>query len=183
MKKVALLGDSIRLVGYGKKVPELLGEGYEVFQPEDNGRYVKYTLRMLFDLKDDLKDCDIIHWNNGLWDMCRLYGDGETFTSEEEYVANAVRVAKILKSITPNVIFATSTPVRKENPFNSNADADRFNSLVVPELEKLGVVINDLNSLIRGDIEKYICGDLIHLSEEGIAVCAEQVARYIKSFG
>ena len=48
MKKVVLLGDSIRLWGYGTKVPEMLGEDYEVWQPEDNCRFVKYTLRGLF---------------------------------------------------------------------------------------------------------------------------------------
>ena len=34
MKKVTLLGDSIRQIGYGTKVPELLGEEYEV-NPEE----------------------------------------------------------------------------------------------------------------------------------------------------
>ena len=43
MKRVVLLGDSIRLIGYGTKVPELLGDGYEVWQPEDNGRFAQYT--------------------------------------------------------------------------------------------------------------------------------------------
>ena len=28
MKKIVLLGDSIRLIGYGTKVPEMLGENY-----------------------------------------------------------------------------------------------------------------------------------------------------------
>ena len=31
MKKVTLLGDSIRQRGYGKRVPEMLGNEYEVF--------------------------------------------------------------------------------------------------------------------------------------------------------
>lgn len=44
-KKVALLGDSIRLIGYGQIVPQMLGENYEVFQTEDNCRFAKYTLR------------------------------------------------------------------------------------------------------------------------------------------
>ena len=55
MKKVTLLGDSIRQIGYGTKVPELLGDEYQVFQPEDNCRFVKYTLRMLFDLKTEIE--------------------------------------------------------------------------------------------------------------------------------
>ncbi len=183
MTKVALLGDSIRLLGYGNKVPELLGKDYEVFQPEDNCRFAKYTLRMLFDLRNDLKDCKVIHWNNGLWDICRLFDDGKTFTSEAEYVDNMLRIAKILKNITPNVVFATITPVRKEHPYNRNEDIDRYNAIIVPELKKMGFAINDLNGLIRGDIEKYICDDLIHLSESGADICAEQVAKYIKAFG
>ena len=84
--KVALLGDSIRLLGYGTLVPALLGEEFEVFQPEDNCRYSKYTLRGLFDWKADLEGCQIVHWNNGLWDLCDLLGDGKLFTEEDEYI-------------------------------------------------------------------------------------------------
>ena len=77
MKKVTLLGDSIRLLGYGAKVAEMLGDEYEVFQPEDNCRYVKYTLRMLFDFKAQIEGSDVIHWNNGLWDTSTgLFDDG-----------------------------------------------------------------------------------------------------------
>ena len=50
MKKVVLLGDSIRLIGYGKRVEELLGDQCTVWQPEtirsvcwlDNGVNVSY---------------------------------------------------------------------------------------------------------------------------------------------
>ena len=41
MKKVVLLGDSIRLWGYGTKVPDMLKGEYEVCQPEDNCRFTK----------------------------------------------------------------------------------------------------------------------------------------------
>ena len=51
MKKVTLLGDSIRQIGYGKTVAEELGkEGIEVFQPEENCRFSKYTLSYAFRL-------------------------------------------------------------------------------------------------------------------------------------
>ena len=96
MKKVVLLGDSIRAIGYGRKVPEMLGEEYTVWQSEDNCRFVKYTLRMLFEWREDIKDADIIHWNNGLWDICDL-GDG-VFTSPEEYAATMTRIAARLKT-------------------------------------------------------------------------------------
>ena len=59
MKKIVLLGDSIRLWGYGTKVPQLLGDEYEVCQPEDNCRFAKYTLRGIFDWNDIIKDADV----------------------------------------------------------------------------------------------------------------------------
>ena len=76
MKKAVLLGDSIRLLGYGTRVPALLAPDIAVWQSEDNGRFTSYTLRTCFDYKAELETADVIHWNNGLWDMCDLFGDG-----------------------------------------------------------------------------------------------------------
>ncbi|MBQ2736275.1 MAG: SGNH/GDSL hydrolase family protein [Clostridia bacterium] len=182
MKKVVLLGDSIRLWGYGTKVPEMLGEEYTVYQPEDNCRFTKYTLRGMFDWQDGIKGADIIHWNNGLWDATELFGDG-TFTTEEEYISDCTRIARILKKITPNVIFATTTPVWDEFEYTHNDKIKRFNEIIVPVLEAEGVVINDLYSAVASDIHKYIkeC-DKIHLSDEGIDLCAGLVVEKIKSF-
>ena len=182
MKKVTLLGDSIRLIGYGTKVPEMLGEEYEVFQPQDNCRFVKYTLRMLFDFKAQIEGSDVIHWNNGLWDIStRLFDDGQPFTGEEEYVENMLRVAKLLKKMGRRVIFATTTPVHNEHPYNDNAVIKRYNDLIVPKLQELGIEINDLHSLIVQDIYKYIGADQIHLSEAGIELCSQQVVKAIKA--
>ena len=69
MIKVTLLGDSIRAIGYGKMVPELLGSDFEVFQPNDNCRFSKYTLRGLFEWDKQMEGTKIVHWNNGLWDI------------------------------------------------------------------------------------------------------------------
>ncbi|MBQ7374256.1 MAG: SGNH/GDSL hydrolase family protein [Clostridia bacterium] len=181
MKKVTLLGDSIRRIGYGTKVSEMLGEEYEVFQPEDNCRFVKYTLRLIFDFKAQIEGSDVIHWNNGLWDIpTGLFDDGEPFTSEEEYVANMLRVAKELIKLGKRVIFATTTPVHYEHPYNGNKIIKRYNDLIVPKLMEMGIEINDLHTTVMQDVYKYICEDQIHLSEEGIAVCAKQVVNAIK---
>ena len=181
-KKVVLLGDSIRLWGYGTKVPDMLGEDYEVCQPEDNCRYVKYTLRGLFDWQDIIKDADIIHWNNGLWDCTEIFEDG-LFTSEEEYIENMLRVATLLQKITPNVIFATTTPVWDEFEWTHNDKIERFNEIIVPKLKEIGIKINDLHALVSKDVHKYIkeC-DKIHLSDEGVELCAEAVCKAIKEF-
>ncbi|MBQ8658228.1 MAG: SGNH/GDSL hydrolase family protein [Clostridia bacterium] len=181
MKKIALLGDSIRQLGYGTKVPELLGGEYTVFQPNDNCRFVKYTLRGLFDWKEQLDGSDVIHWNNGLWDTAvNLFDDGKPFTEEGEYVENMLRVARLLKKMSKRVIFATTTPVRPDYPYNDNVIIDRYNAVLVPKLKEMGIVLNDLNALVKPHIYEYIReDDKIHLTEKGIEACAKQVAACI----
>lgn len=179
--KVTLLGDSIRMIGYGKLVPELLGDEYEVYQPEDNCRFAKYTLRGLFDWKEKMTGSRIIHWNNGAWDICNLFGDGP-FSTEDEYITNMLRIADILLSNYEKVIFATTTPVTERNMYNKNSVIERYNKIIVPLLEEKGVVINDLHSIVSKDIERYIRqDDNIHLTDEGAEICAKQVADVIRN--
>lgn len=179
MKKVVLLGDSIRKMGYGTKVPALLGDAFSVWQSDDNGRFAAYTLRMLFDYRDEL-DCDVIHWNNGLWDECNLLGDG-SFTPLDTYIATMSRIARILKTHAKKVIFATTTPVTDKNPYNHNETIRQFNAAIVPVLSDMGVIINDLYSVCAADIDKFIRkDDNIHLTDAGIDVCAAQVADVIR---
>ena len=180
MIKVSLLGDSIRQIGYGLEVPKLLGNEFEVFQPKDNCRFAKYTLRGLFDWSAEMEGSQIVHWNNGLWDICNLFGDG-LFSSEEEYVRNMLRIADILLERYSKVIFATITPVTEQNPYNKNSDIERYNDLIVPKRQQKGIIINDLHSLVSKNIDLYIRkDDNIHLTDEGIHVCAEQVSNVIK---
>ena len=185
--KITFLGDSIRfgvgeqIAGYGKRAAELLGPEFEVFQPNDNCRFTKYTLRMLFDYADAIKGSRIAHFNCGHWDLCELFGDG-TFSTEEEYVNNVVRIARILKSYCEVVIFATTTPVLDANLHNKNSTINRFNEIAVEALKKEGVIINDLHSLLVDEKEKYIlASDNIHLTSEGVEVCARAVANIIAS--
>ena len=179
MKKVSLLGDSIRLFGYGPLVPGLLGADYTVYQPQENCKFAKNTLRGLYDWREDLAGSDVIHFNCGLWDVADIVGDGKLFSTDDEYVENILRIAKVLQGITPKVIFATTTPVDPRNPNNHNEDIDRFNALIVPRLTEIGVEINDLHALVAEDVAGNICDDRLHLSEQGAKRCAEQVARVI----
>ncbi len=179
MKKVTLLGDSIRLIGYGERVAQLLGKDYAVWQPEDNCRYAKYTLRMLFEQADSIRDSDVIHWNNGLWDTCDLFGDGP-FSTLEEYGENIVRIARILKGTGAQVIFATTTPTAPGQPHNKIRRIKQYNDYAVSLLKAEDVQINDLFSLVEPHIGEYICEDLVHLTPAGIEVCARQVEQAIR---
>ena len=179
MKKLTLLGDSIRLIGYGTLVPKMLQGEYEVYQPSDNCRFSKYTLRgVLHEWKKDIEGSDIIHWNNGLWDFCDL-GDGP-FSSLEEYQTNMVRIAKLLLSYGKVVIFATTTPVSNDNPHDKNQRIIEYNNHIVPVLRDMGIIINDLHSVVYPHIDEYICDDKIHLTPSGAEACAEQVVKVIK---
>lgn len=178
MKKLVLLGDSIRDIGYGKPVAEALSDEYEVFQSE-NGRFAAYTLRGLYEWTF-IDGADVVHWNNGLWDICDFYGDGE-LTPIDYYVDTMVRIAKILKSKCGKVIFATTTPVIEPHPFRKNEAIDRYNEAIVPELKKLDVYINDLNSEVKKDIPLYICEDRTHLSSSGIDLCSGLVVSAIRN--
>ena len=179
MKKVVLIGDSIRMIGYGKPVAERLSPEYEVWQPDDNCRFAQYTLRGLWDWQDGIRGADVIHWNNGLWDICQLFSDG-AFTPIDEYVSTMLRIARILKERATTVIFATTTPVRPENVHNKNDLIKAYNDALVPRLMEMGIVINDLYTPIAKDVYKFICDDTIHLSKEGIALSADMVEAVIR---
>jgi hypothetical protein len=182
MIKVGLLGDSIRQIGYGSLVGKYLGPNYQVFQREDNDRFASYTLRVLFDSREELSTCDIIHFNCGLWDVSDLFGEGY-FTSPEDYQKTILRIARLLMKITPNVIFATTTPVRKENPYETSETIARYNALVVPPLKAMGVRIDDLNALISQDIPGNIRSeDCLHLTPKAAELAAQAVAQSILSF-
>ena len=176
--KITLLGDSIR-EQYLPRVKELLGDEFEVWSPQENCRFSKYTLRGLFDWSCYMKGSEIVHWNCGLWDACDLWGKG-TFSTEEEYVENMLRILDILQENHRSVIFATTTPVREENRYDKNINIDRFNEIIVPRLKERGVLINDLNGLLRTDVYRYIREDAIHLTPEGIQRCAEQTSAIIR---
>ena len=179
MKKIILLGDSIRL-SYGDRVRELLGEGYTVWQPEDNCRFASYTLRMLYDYREQLKEADVIHFNCGLWDMCDLFGDGP-FTPLEVYVEQMVRIAKILKTYAPVVIFATTTP---PSPKMWGHDLNRvraYNAAAMAALEPLGVLFDDLFTPVAEDIDRMISEDFLHASPYGVEILANRVADCIKA--
>lgn len=179
--KVTLLGDSIRLIGYGKHVPGMLGDGFEVFQPEDNGRFTEYTLRMIFDEWSNIENSEIIHWNNGLWDMNDLFGDGP-FTKLDRYIENLERIADILQRNGAKIIFATTTPVRPDTPHHTIERVAEYNAAACDALTKRGVIIDDLFSLLSDDVCRYIRDDdKIHLKDEAEILCAKRVSGLIRS--
>lgn len=181
MKKVLLLGDSIRL-NYMPMVCKNLYGRAEVFGPQDNCRFAKYTLCCL---SDWLALCggtpDIIHWNNGIWDITR-FQNNECLTPLEHYVEDLSRILKVLRQTGAKIIFATSTPTREGNPIQFTADIARYNAAATRLMQNSGIQVNDLYSLVLPHIHEYICDDLVHLTKEGIKQVGNEVTGVIEAY-
>ena len=122
MKKIVLIGDSIRM-GYDKYVKEALEKSAEVYYPAENCRFAEYVLRYLHEWRDKEKwgeDVDLVHWNAGLWDVLELFED-EPLTSLSYYAEAIERIYKRIRLLFPRakIIFATSTAVIEEK-FSKN---------------------------------------------------------------
>lgn len=179
MQKLLLLGDSIRL-GYREAVQKELEGEFEVWSPDDNCRFAKYTLCNLVGWLQECGAPDVVHWNNGLWDTCVRYEEDGCFTSVEDYVRDMLKILRELKKHTSKIIFATTTPVNPLHENQNNETIARYNAHIVPILREEGVVINDLNALVLPNIDAYICEDKIHLSEAGVQACGKAVAEAVR---
>lgn len=201
MKRVMLLGDSIRL-NYQAVVEEELSGEYSVWAPKENCRFAKYTLTELprykvafsqeesekideakltptIDVKDNLIKPDIIHWNNGLWDTGITYEEDGPLTPIDEYIRDMSIILRELRKMTDKVIFATLTPVKPGTHQNMDIIKE-YNRRIIEFMKSENVVINDLGALVSENIDEYICEDKIHLSEKGKEVCGKAVAKYIR---
>ena len=103
-----LVGDSIRM-NYCPVVYMKLSDLCEVVYPEENSRFAKYTLCEFGHWVEKYGKPDIIHWNNGLWDVFRYDGE-HILTPIDDYLADMKRVYARMKQTGAKIIFATSTP-------------------------------------------------------------------------
>ncbi len=186
MKKVLLIGDSIRM-GYDKYVKEALKDVAEVVYPGDNCRFAQYVLRHLESWRTQLEldeKLDVIHWNAGLWDTLRNY-DEDVLTPPEVYRSFINRICKKMRRFFPNakIIFATSTPVLEhkfsKDSYRFNKDVREFNRIAVEECLKYGFEIDDLYSVAEKFPEEYY-SDCTHLrTEQGTRLMTEAVVKSI----
>lgn len=183
MKKVVLLGDSIRQIGYGARTAELLAPEYAVWQPEDNCRFASYTFRMLFEYQAQMKGADVFHFNCGLWDMCDLYGDGP-FTPIDVYVDTLLRIVRVLKGyLAPGgkIIFALTTVPSKQMWGHSWQRVDDYNAAAMEALEKEGVLFDDICTPVKADPDTMLLPDMLHLTPKAVEQIAAQVAACIRN--
>ena len=187
MKKICLLGDSIRM-GYDDFVKEELKE-YEVYyDSEDNGRFTAYTIWMFNQLNAKYGPFDVVHFNNGYWDMNRSDIDNIPQTPIEDYIYNLKRLINMIKSRGAIPIFATTTPIY-DTPIQDgnymptnykNEWVKEYNEAALKLMKQEGVMVNDLYSLMYQENRFAKVYDSLHLTEDGYRKCAKQVANCIR---
>lgn len=210
MKKVVLIGDSIRM-GYDKYIKDALEKTAEVFYPDENCRFAEYVLRYAHEWKANGgwgDDVDLVHWNAGLWDALELFGD-EPLTSLSYYGEAIKRIDKRIRMLFPNakIVFATCTNVNEEMSrpefTRHNSTIQKYNEEALRALKDTDTVINDLYSLtaslpneyrsdwvhfytpkgteiIGGRVLSVIC-DLLDITPEQVNIENFQPERYSKS--
>ena len=197
MKKIVLLGDSIRM-GYDKYVKEALSGSAEVLYPKENCKFALNILRCIVEWKRDGgwgDDVDLVHWNAGLWDCVEVSGD-VPLTPLAWYGETVARVDKRLREFFPKakIVFATSTSVAEERYSpdfrRHNAIIEEYNAAALRALASTDTVINDLYSLTKTFPDTYrsdathfytsegteiIGGRVLSLITELLGICASEV--------
>lgn len=168
MKKIVLIGDSIRM-GYDKYVKDALSGVAEVYYPEENCKFAEYVLRYAHEWKAAGKwgdDVDLVHWNAGLWDALELFGD-EPLTSLDYYGEAIARIDKRLRMLFPKakIVFATSTKVIEEMArkefFRHNSVIEKYNAKAIEALKGTDAYINDLYAISK-TLGKEYHSDFVH---------------------
>ena len=183
MKKIVLLGDSIRL-GYEAYVREALGGVAEFYSPKENCRFAQYFFRYAHEWKalgNWPSDVDIVHWNAGLWDALRLMGD-DPLTPTDIYARFIARIDQRLRMLFPKakMIFATSTSVNEAgfvglNHERRNADIAERNAAAIEALSGTDTVIDDLYAVTK-DIPDACRSDMTHFNTpEGVQTMGSAV--------
>lgn len=183
MKTVLLLGDSIRL-SYQPLVAERLAGRARVFGPPDNGRFALYTLMRLGDWLAECGKPDVIHWNNGLWDLGQCPHRYPNQVPLSDFTGNLGVILQRLRATNARIIWRSITPVHPDRGWRDDwlfesRDVARYNEAARSLMEREGVACHDLGAVVQERMAECIGADGVHLSPTGQAVCADAVAQVI----
>ena len=185
MKNVLILGDSIR-IGYDKSIKASLEGIARVEFPEENCRFAAFLFRHFNDYMKlfNGEKIDVIHFNTGLWDCLRMYGE-EPQTPIEIYSYFMERLCVRIKKLAPEakVIFASSTAViseKMESDFKRyNEEIEAYNKVALEIVKKHGFEVNDLYPISKLLPESAQSDGVHYYTEEGTRAFAEPTLEYI----
>lgn len=186
MKKIVLIGDSIRM-GYQETVRAELSDVAEIWAPEENGGTSTNILAHL-DEWIIARNPDIVHINCGLHDL-RKEADSTARTPLPQYIENVrTLLSKIQAETNVTIIWASSTPVN-EAMHNKNkkfdrfeADVERYNAAAAEIANDLNISINDIFAMVKSiGRDNIMLDDGVHFSPEGYTQLGKKVAAYLRN--
>ena len=188
MKKVILIGDSIRM-GYQPVVSDLLSGTAEVWGPDQNGGNSRNVLSRLGEWVFE-KSPDIIHINCGLHDIKKEKDSGEIAVPVGEYAENVENIFNAISAHTEaKIIWAATTPVNyawhhaKKEFDRFEEDVSAYNRIAADLAELKGIEVNDLNKVITDKGPNSLLNpDGVHFDETGYKLLGEAAANFIKPF-
>ena len=185
MKNLMLVGDSIRM-GYDKSIRKSLEGKVNIIATGENCRFASYVLRAFHEYYRPLmgKEIDVIHWNAGLWDTLRLFGE-DPHTPIDIYAYYIDRICVRMKKCCPNakIIFATSTSVLEEKMADDfkryNKEIQEYNKVAVEIVKKHGFEVNDLYKL-SCELPEEARSDAVHFyTTQGTEAFTNQVLAHV----
>ena len=185
MKKVILIGDSIRL-GYREVVARELSGMAIIWSPDENGGKSRNVLSNLDDWVLS-KRPDIVHFNCGLHDLKRKMGKIAVPLDEYREILRAICM-ELSRLDGCTSIWAATTPV-KEDWHHQNKGSDRleedvdlYNRAALGVVRDFGLLVNDLFILVeRHGRKALLLDDGVHFTAEGYEILGKQVASVIRA--
>ena len=188
MKKVLLLGDSIRM-GYDKYTRDKLSGVAEVYFPSENCKFSVNMVRYIYEWAEELElnreEIALVHWNAGLWD-CLHMEDGEPLVPVDIYERTIARVQALINQAFPNAkcIFATSTSVSEkmwkwQGKCRYNSEIEQYNEAAKRALSAYDVKINDLYALVSPLPDSYHSDATHYYTPEATELIGNQVVSNI----
>jgi lysophospholipase L1-like esterase len=186
MKKVILVGDSIRL-GYQETVRGELCDEAEVRGPEENGGHTRNVLEHLDEWVLS-QGPDVVHVNSGLHDIRRETKDADPVVPLGEYRDNVQRILRcILDEARAEAVWATTTPVN-QRWHHENKDFERleddvlaYNRAAMEICQDLAVPVDNLfEAVMEEGRNRLLLDDGVHFTEEGYRLLGRTVADAVR---
>ncbi len=178
MYQVMLLGDSLRM-GYEPIVRKMLEGRAEVSGPSENGRWAGYTLNSFRFWIPSMPKPDLIHWNNGLWDLGDDYHLGRPFSLPEEYESALERMVTVINKTFPEAKIIMATTMPTDNPDSS--DIESYNEILKNVAKRHNIPVDDLFPITKEN-PSLIGPDHIHLTPEGFETVAKKVVESMEEY-
>ena len=180
LPRVLIIGDSIS-IHYTHFVRQFLEGKANVHRIPTNGGPTDRGLQHL-DTWLGNGNWQVIYFNWGLHDSKYDKWDrktGKRYSTPEAYAQNLGELVVRLKATGARLIWATTTPVPEGARTHDVGDSARFNAAAAPIMEKHGIAVSDLYSLVKPDLAAHIKPANIHFTHGGSRLLARKAAEDI----